>query len=65
MDIRKKNIFKFFLVNAFRSLYLLMFEPDLTDTLPDIRYCSKILCCTIPNPFTNLEFKVKDFEILH
>ena len=47
MDL-EKNMLKF-LVKVFRSLYLLKFEPDLIDTLPDIRYYSKMLCCTIPN----------------
>ena len=39
-----------FLVKVFRRLCLLKFLLNLVDTLPDIRYCSKILYCTIPTP---------------
>ena len=37
---------------------------DLVDTIPDVRYWSKILRCSIPNPhlLTDLEFKVNDLE---
>ena len=37
---------------------------DLVGTLPDVRYWSKILCCTILTPFSNLLIKVTDLEIL-
>ena len=53
-----------FLVKVFVTLDLLKFELDLADTVPDIRYYSIILCCTIPIPLTNLEIKVTHFEIL-
>ena len=53
VDLEKIYMFKF-LVGVFRSLYLLKFETDLTDTLPDIRYYPKILCCTIPTPSLTL-----------
>ena len=33
--LRKKNYVKVFLVKGFRSLYLLKFEPDLSDALHD------------------------------
>ena len=36
------------LIKVFRSEYLLNFSLDLVDTLPDIRYWSELLCCTIP-----------------
>ena len=48
---------------VFRSGYLLNLKLDLVDTSPDLRYWSKILCCTIPmppHPFTILEVKVTD-----
>ena len=37
---------------------------DLVDTIPDVRYWSKILRCSIPTPhlFTDLEVKVTDLE---
>ena len=36
-----------FLVKVFKSLYLLNQWMDLVDTLPDVRYWSEVLCCTI------------------
>ena len=42
------------LVKVFRSQYLLKLYLDLVDTLPDIRYWSKLLCCTIPTPSLSL-----------
>ena len=37
---------------------------DLVDTIPDVRYWSKILHCSSPTPnlFTDLEVKVTDLE---
>ena len=35
---------------------------DLVDTLPDVRYWSEVLCCTITTHIG--EVKVTDFEIL-
>ena len=37
---------------------------DLVDTIPDVRYWSKILGCSIPTPnlLTDLEVKVTDLE---
>ena len=37
---------------------------DLADTLPDVRYWSESLCCSIPTPhlLSYLEVKVTDFE---
>ena len=32
---------------VFRSLYCIKFEPNLIDTLHDIRYYSQILCCSM------------------
>ena len=37
---------------------------DLVDTLPDVRYWSEVLCCTITIHMNDLEIKVTDFEIL-
>ena len=53
-----------FLVKAFKSLYLLNPWMDLVDTLPDVRYWSEVLCCTITADIGDLEVKVTDFEIL-
>ena len=36
-----------FLVKVFKSLYLLNPWMDLVNTLPDVRYWSEVLCCTI------------------
>ena len=35
------------LVKVFRSLYLLNLSMDLIDILPNVRYWSEVLCCTI------------------
>ena len=53
-----------FLVKVFKSLYLLNPLMDLVDTLPDVRYLSEVLCCTITTHISDLEVKVTDFEIL-
>ena len=37
---------------------------DLVDTLPDVRYWSEVLYCTIKTHISDLEVKVMDFEIL-
>ena len=41
-----------------------MLQLDLVDTLPDERYWSEVLCCTIITHISDLEIKVTDFEIL-
>ena len=53
-----------FLVKVFTSLYLLNLWIELVDTFPDVRYWSKVLCCTIMAHIGDLEVKVMDFEIL-
>ena len=53
-----------FLVKVFKSLYLLNQWMDPVGTLPDVRYWSEVLCCTITTHFGDLEVKVTDFEIL-
>ena len=53
-----------FLVKDLKSLYLLNLWMDLVDTLPDVRYWSEVLCCTITTHIGDLEVKVTDFEIL-
>ena len=53
-----------FLVKVFKSLYLLNPWMDLVDTLPDVRYWSEVLCCTITTHISDLEVKDTDFEIL-
>ena len=53
-----------FLDNFFKSLYLLNLWMDLVDTLPDVRYWSEVLCCTITTHIGDTEVKVMDFEIL-
>ena len=57
------KMFKF-LVKVFKSLYLLNPWMDLVDTLPDVRYWSEVLCCTIMTHIGHLEVKVMDLEIL-
>ena len=52
-----------FLVKVIKSLYLLTHLIELVDTLPDVIYWSKVLCCTIPTPVSDLEVKVTDIEI--
>ena len=37
---------------------------DLVDTMPDVRYWSEGLCCTMTTHISDLEVKVMDFEIL-
>ena len=53
-----------FLVKVFKSLYLLNPWMDLIGTLPDVRYWSEVLCCTITTHSGDLEAKVMSFEIL-
>ena len=53
-----------FLVKVFKNLYLLNLWMDLVDILPDVRYWSEGLCCTILIHISDLEVKVTDFEIL-
>ena len=53
-----------FLVEVFKCLFLLNPWMDLVGTLPDVRYWSEVLCCTIMTHIGDLEVKVKDFEIL-
>ena len=50
-----------FLIKVFKSLYLLNLWMDLVDTLPDVRYWSDVLCCTIT---THISDKVTVFIIL-
>ena len=52
-----------FLVKVVRTLNLLKLKLDLVDTLPDVRYWSEVLCCTIIIHISDLEIKVTDFEI--
>ena len=44
-----------FLVQVFKSLYLLNPWMDLVDTLPDVRYWSEVLCCAIKTHISDLE----------
>ena len=37
---------------------------ELVDTLPDVRYLSKVLHCICSNPISDLEVKFMDLEIL-
>ena len=53
------------LVKVFKSLYLLNPWMDLVDTLPDARYWSEDLYCTITTHISDLEVKVTGFEILN
>ena len=53
-----------FLIKVFKSLYRLNPWMDLVDALPDGRYWSEVLCCTIKTHISDLEVKVTDFEIL-
>ena len=53
-----------FLAKVFKSLYLLNPWMELVETLPDVRYWSEVLCCTIMTHIIDLEVKVTDFEIL-
>ena len=49
-----------FLVNGFRSLYLLNMRMDQVDTLQVGRYWSEVLCGTIKTHLGDLEVKVTD-----
>ena len=53
-----------FWLKVFRIGYPLNLWMDLVDTIPDVRYWSKILPCSIPTPhlLTDLEVKVTDLE---
>ena len=53
-----------FWLKVFGIGYLLNLWMDLIDTIPDVRYWSKILYCSIPTPylFTDFEVKVTDLE---
>ena len=53
-----------FLVEVFRSVYLLNLWIALVDILPDVRYWSDILCCIILTNICDLEVKITGFEIL-
>ena len=53
-----------FLVKVFKSLYHLNPWMDLVDTLPDVRYCSEVLCCTIMAHISDLEVKVTDWNFV-
>ena len=53
-----------FLVKVCKSLYLMNPWMDPVGTLPDVRYWSEVLCCTIITHISDLEIKVTDFEIL-
>ena len=48
----------------FICLYLLNMLMDQVDTLHNGRYWSEVLCCAIMTQLSDLEFKVKEFEIL-
>ena len=52
------------MLKFFKSLHLLKLWMDRVDTLPDVRYWSEVLCCTIMSHICDLEVKVTDFEIL-
>ena len=45
-------------------LCLLKLKLNHVDTLPDVRYWSEVLCCTIITHISDLEIKVTDFETL-
>ena len=49
-----------FLVKVFTSLYLLNPWMELVDTLPDVRYRSEVLCCTITTHIGDPEVKVTE-----
>ena len=59
-----RNFMLKFLVKVIKSLYLLTHLIELVDTLPDVIYWSKVLCCIIPTPVSDLDVKVTDIEIL-
>ena len=64
VTLRSRSQTSKFLVKVFRSLYLLKLQLDPVDTLPDVRYWSRVLRCTIITHISDLEVKVTDFEIL-
>ena len=47
---------------VFKSLYLLNLWMDLVDTLPDVRYWSEVLCCTIMTHVGDLKVKVRTLK---
>ena len=53
-----------FWLKVFKIGYLLNLWMDLVDTIPDVRYWSKILNCYIPtlHLLTDFEVKVTDLE---
>ena len=53
-----------FLVKIYKSLYLLNPWLDRVYTLPDVRYWSAVLCCTIMTNIGDLEVKVRDYVFL-
>ena len=53
-----------FVAKVYKTLYLLNPWMNLVDTLPDFRYSSDGLCCTITTHIGDLEVNVTDFEIL-
>ena len=53
-----------FFVKVFKSLYLLNLLMGIVDTLPDVRYSSEVLCCTIITHISDLAVKLMDFEFL-
>ena len=59
-----KDVCQMFLDKVFKSLCLLNLCMDLVDHLPDVRYSSEVLCCTITTHISDLEVKVTDLEIL-
>ena len=52
------------LVKFIKRLYHLNRWMDQVDTLPAVRYWSEVLCFSITTHISDLEVKVKDFEIL-
>ena len=51
-----------FLVKVFKSLYVLHLWMNLVDTLPDVRYWSEVLCCTITTHIGHLEVKSRTLK---
>ena len=47
-----------FLVEVFKSQYLLNVWMDLVDILPDVRYWSEVLCCTILTHIRDTDFEI-------
>ena len=50
-----------FLVKVFKSLYLLNLWMDLVDIVPDVRYWSEVLCCTVMPHISDLEILCLSF----